>query len=435
MKNRILLCASLLWAVHTATAAELEYALLGGATHSDNIERLPDGTAYSASAAVVGFEARGERPVGRLRYDIAADVSFFEYFEGDADSEILGRAMFLGAYDFVPDVFSWNASLAYDQIREDILRPLAPGNLDDQLGLSTGPALRVRLSSVVEALLEGRYSRLAYGGDILLDDSETVGGRAMLVRRANPRSLLALGVSYDDVSYLGGSGAGLFDFDRQEAFARVGLEGVRTDVTLEAGYAEISGRGTDDSDVMLRARLSRRLAPSLSGFLNAIREFPTSIPAALSEDPTFSGGGPYDSSVLTQGPRLTTRVESGLRLEQPRTRAELAYARNKEDGRSAGVGVRHYDEVRGSVARRFTPRVDGSLYGVLTDEKFSGVAGTFDERLLGARFGVLLGRALSVSLLVEHRKREGPVPTGEYSELAGGIFLRYAGEIGGAGTQ
>lgn len=432
MKHRILLSAGLLFAMHAAAAAELEYALLGGATHSDNAERLPDGAERSASAAVVGFQARGERPAGRLRYDIAADVSFYEYLDRDVDSELLGRASLTGAYDFVPDILSWNASLAYDQVREDILRAFAPGNLDDQLGLSTGPTLRLRFSSVAEGLIEGRYSRLIQGGGDL--DNETVGGSAMLARRANPRSLLALGVSYDDVSYLEGPGSGLFDFDRQEAFVRIGLEGARTDVIVEAGYAEVSGQAADDSDVMLRARLSRRVTPAVTGFLNAAREYPTSMAFPLSTDPTFSGGGAYDSSVLTQGPRLTTRVEGGLRLEQPRTGAEIAYARNKEDGRSSGAGVRHYDEVRGNFTRRFSPRAEGSVYGALTDEKFTGLAGSFDERLLGARLGIALGRALGVDLHVEHRKREGPIPTGEYSELAGGIFLRYAGEIGG-GTQ
>ncbi len=424
MNHRILICTAALLATVPALSAELDYALRVGVALSDNVDRFPSGAERSSTAAVAGLELHGERPAGRLRYNIAADVAYYEFLSPDIDSEIFGRALVSGAYDFVPDTFSWNASLNYDQISADMFRPLAPGNAEDVLTVSTGPTLRARFSTLMEGQLDGRYTRTTY--DRRPFDNETIGARALLARRANPRSMLALGVSYDDVSYLSNSGASGLDYDRQELFARAELQGVRTSVQLEVGYADVSGRSFSSSGAMLRARLNRRLAPSLTAFLNGVREYPTSEAAALSADPTVGGGGGYDNSLLTSGPRLSTSYEGGLRFETVRGQAELSYLRRKEESLLVLAGERNYDELRARVRRNFTPRMHGALSAVLTSEDFSLFADEFDERILGAEIGITVGRALGLDLRVEHRDRDGITPAGGYSELSGGVFLRYS---------
>lgn len=424
MNHKIFISMAAILAAGPVLSAELNYALRAGVALSDNIERASPGNERSSTSAVAGIEVRGERPAGRLRYNIAADLAYYEYLSPNISSEVFGRALVSGAYDFIPDAFSWNASLNYDQVSADAFRPLAPGNAEDVFTVSTGPTLRARFSNVMEGQLDGHYVRVSYGERPF--DNETVGGRAMLVRRANPRTMLALGASYDDVSYLSSLGASGLDYDRHEFFGRAELRGVRTEVQLEVGYADVSGQNFSSDGALIRARLSRRLTPSLTAFVNGVREYPTSEAAGLTADPTISGGGSYDSNLLTSGPRLSTSYEGGLRFASARVEADLSYLTRKEESLMLAVGKRNYDELRGRVTRHFTPRMQGSLFAARTSEDFSFFAETFDDTILGGEIGISFGRALGLQLRAEHHDRDGITRAAGYSEMAGGLFLRYS---------
>jgi hypothetical protein len=201
-------------------------------------------------------------------------------------------------------------------------------------------------------------------------------------------------------------------------------------VALEGGYADISGTGFDSGGAMVRARLSRNLTPGLSAFVNGVREYPTSEATGLTADPTLAGGGSYDNSLLTAGPRLSTSYEGGLQYQNTRTSAELSYLRRKEESVLAAAGSRDYDEVRARVLRNFTPRVHGALYGAYSNEKYSQFAQRWDETLFGAELGITFGRSLGLDLRVERRDRDGLTRPDGYSELAGGLYLRYASRAG-----
>jgi hypothetical protein len=429
MNHRSLLGAGLLLLagpVLSAEVTELEYALRAGATFSDNIELLPSGQERNSTAAAVGLVLSGTRPEGRLRYDVAADVAYYKYLTPDLDSQLLGRAALTGAYDFVPDTFTWNAGLLFDQIRQDFTRPFAPGNQEEVVTFTTGPTLRARFGSVAEGQLDARYTRTAYGDQPF--DNETVGGRALVLRRANPRSALGVGVSFDDVSYVSSSAGSGLDYQRKEAFGRMEIEGARSTINLEAGVADVSGSTVDDNGLMVRALLTRRVAPTVTAFLNGVREYPTSSTTALTTDPTVSGGGTYDTTLLTTAARLTTSVEGGLRLERTRAQGELAYRHSEEKSLIAGVGKRDYDELRGRVTRLFTPRTRGSLFAAFTREDFSLFAQKYDETVVGAQLGLSLGRALGIDLRIQNSHRDGS-GADDYSELSGGVFFRYSGQL------
>jgi hypothetical protein len=241
--------------------------------------------------------------------------------------------------------------------------------------------------------------------------------------------MLAIGGSYDDVSYVSGGAPAGMDFKRKEYFGRVELEGVRTEIDLEAGYADISGETVDDGGALLRAHLSRRLTPSMTGYVNAVREYPTSEETTLLGDPLVSAGVDDATSDFTSGPRLATSFGVGLRFTRPRTESSLSYTYREEESLLAGAAQRKYGEWRGDLSRRFTPGVKGTLYARMTDEDFSGIAGNAQERSVGAQLGISFGRALGLDIRIEHNKRDGITAADDYSELGGGIFLRYSGQL------
>lgn len=426
MKNQIRFLLATLACVlpGMASAAEVGYTLRAGVTHSDNIERLPDDQARGTRSAVAGLALQGTRDTGRLQYRIDTDLSYYEYLNLDLDPELLGNADLGGAYHFIPERLLWNASLSYDQIREDILRPAAAGNRESQVAFSTGPSLRTRIG-VVDTQLDAHYARLDYGTRPL--DNETLGARMLLGRRPGARSLVALGYAYDDVSY---ASSGSLDYDRQEVFARVELEGVRTQLDIEAGYAEVSGALVDDGGLLVRTRLQRRMTPSLTGFIGYVREYPTSEESVAVD----AGAGSADASQLTSAPRTNTRIETGVRLERPRSSAELAYAHRRESALLAGIGSRDYDEIRARVSRAFTPRSRGTLYASATREDLSIAAGRAGEHAVGLELGYTFGRALGLDLRVEYRDRNGVAAQDTYDEFSAGLFLRYSGAFGRRAT-
>ena len=172
---------------------------------------------------------------------------------------------------------------------------------------------------------------------------------------------------------------------------------------------------------MLRGNFSRQLTPSLEAFVSASREYPLTGPGYGASP--YSGGGPYDNSTLTAAPHVSMYLDLGLRFDRARTGGELAWSKHKEDAQLAGAGIRHYNEWRGSLNRRMTPRMRGSLYGVWTDEDISGsLTSGSNERLFGATLDLSFGRALGVGTWVESRDRNH---SGAYSEISGGLFVTY----------
>lgn len=431
MIRRMLAGTGLLLGCSGAFAAEeigLEYAARTGLTYSDNIHRVESGK-QDSMALVAGLELTGNRPTGRLRYRADADLAFNEYLDHGIDSELVGTAGLSGSYDFVPDRFSWNAGLNYGQLRGDVLRPSAPGNREDVISLTTGPTGRLQFSDVAELQLNGNYARQFYSDRPF--DNQTVGGRATLGRRLSPRSSVSLGFSYDDVSYVGSNAPDMLDYDRKEIFGRVELQGVRSNVQVEAGQSTISGQMVDSGGFFMRADVSRRLTPTVTGFLRAVREYPTSTD---SYGLGFEAGGIDDTALLTSGPRKSTDLQAGLRFDMQRTRAELSMSRVEEASLVENVGKRRLSGVHGRVSRAFTPRADGSLYVDFSDEEFTIYEGSAKETTVGMQLGVNSGRALGVEVRLEYRDRgQGGVWPG-YSEFSGGVFLRYTG-ANSAGQQ
>jgi hypothetical protein len=284
-----------------AAAPDLTYVLRAGAYYTDNLFLLPEGQETSAGAGVFGVTANGQRDSGRLTYQTNANLSYYAYFR-DYDSQIFGDAAFDGAVAIVPDRIFWNGRVNYNQVRENAASPMAPGNMSDQLIWSTGPEVHLRMGSFMEAQLSGHYQRAGYSGAQSVNDSETAGGRALLARRSNPRTLLAVGAAYDDVSYADDA-LSVFDFKRKEYFAHYATEGVRTRLTAEAGYATINGDAFEDKGLMFRGSLNRRLTPTLEGSLNYAHEYPTSASAGFMTNPLVPGVGGPDQTILTTAPR------------------------------------------------------------------------------------------------------------------------------------
>lgn len=428
--SRVLCSVIALTLSAAAAGAELDYGLLAGASYSDNVARAPNNEQESG-AAVVGFDLRGARTTGRLLYDVFADVEYRDYFEDEVESQEYGRLIAQSSYAFVPETFDWLLSGSFDQVREDLLRPIAPENLENIVTLSTGPRLTLSFADAFEAQAQAHYTIANYSEREF--DSETAGALLTIGRRLSERTYLGIGGAYDDVTYDVAPGLVAPDYERREYFLRFNTEGARTAFEADVGYAEIKGVGVDDGSPMARARLTRRLTPYVSGFVGYSREFPTSTDAAFTPEPS-QGNLVEDASVLTPAPRENESTEVGLTMTRPRTSAMLVYARRSEETLGVRREEREFDEVTASFNRMITTRSSFGLYGSYMSEKLDDLViddlGTVvdadsDETVFGALLQLAFGRALGVEVRVEHRERDSDSGVGSYKELSGGIFLRY----------
>jgi hypothetical protein len=415
LRAATLLLAGALAMSGAAHAAEATWALRGGVRYSDNVDRQPEGSETSATALITGLDLRGFRDTGRLRYQAATN---------------LARAGM--QYHIAPETFVWNAGVTYEQLREDLAEAISPGNREGLLGLTTGPSLRLRLGGPAEAQMDASIARADYENRPF--DNQTLQGRVLLGRRANPRSRVALGASWADVNYLSSLPAlAALDFRRREAFLRLELEGVRTQVQIEGGYGEAKGRLVDDSGPMLRASLSRRLTPSINGFVNVFREYPTSDPAAAELDSLATQASSQSGADVTAGPRLSQSGQLGLRYERQRTGLSLAYALREEKTVSGPAQSRDLGELRLSVDRRLTPATSGSIYLVRSDEKFSPGSQDIGQNIFGASLTYALGRSVGLELQGEFRDRKVQPGSVKDQELTGGLFITYSRSRGTAG--
>jgi hypothetical protein len=412
-----------------AQVLNFDYELRAGAAYSDNIERTAVDEIETA-AAVVGLRVRGAREEGRLQYSLAGDASYLEYLESEVPGELIGSLFAESSYEILPQSFLWHLDGSFSQIREDLLRSDAPGNRGDVLSLSTGPNLRARFGDAFEAELQARYSIADYSEREF--DSDTLGAQLVLGRRLSERSLIGVGASYADVTYDSTAGFGSIDFERTEVFARLRAEGARTEIQADVGYSQAEGANVDDSGAMVRIQATRRLTPFISGFARYVQEYPTSEASVFIPFDATGGGSVGDTSILTAAPRVTKNAEVGLRLDRPRTAAELAFAVRRETDLVGILGERSFDTARFSLTRSMTPRSRASLFASFSQEDVALLAGSSDELAVGGELSFTFGRNLGLDLRVEHRDRSSPLPAFEFSEISAGVFLRW-GRIAAGG--
>lgn len=420
------LAAASLLAVATQEAQaandQLDFTARVGGLYSDNANRTDTNTESSA-AAVAGLTLLARRPVGRWRYDASGDMSYYRFTQSGIGGQLYGGAAGKSSYGIVPESFEWNVAGSLSQIRQDLLRPEAPGNLENVVSLSTGPTVRAHFGDSFEATLDGtaattRYSRRNF-------DSDTVGAKLVVLKRFSLLNSLGLGASADRVSYKSQVGLGTTNFNRREAFLTYTGASARSSVDLEAGYSKFTGGTLDSSNPVFRIHARRRLTHFLSGYLDYSQEYPTSDENVYTAPVTAGLGGGVDDSILTAGPRSLKSTGIGIALAWPRTLGDVGYSRRDEKSLGPIGTQRTYDEAHLKLTRLLTPRSNISVYGSYTKDRASGLLLDITGNVVGAQYGLNFGKALGLDIRVQRNAQSSPFVISRYSELSAGVFLRY----------
>jgi hypothetical protein len=403
-----------------AEPATFEYAARAGLAYSDNLGRTATNP-LSSGSAVAGLQVSALRPTGRLTYSITSDLSYYDYFDKNFKSELLGQVQASSAYAILPESISWNSQLSYGQVRQNVQLAASPNNREGLVNFSTGPRFQARFGTLLEATFDAHFARANYTSGGL--NNNTLGTNLVLGHRLAADTLLALGASYDDVTYDTRAGAPKFDYKRQEGFLRFDTKLVRTQISADAGYSKVTGGNQSSSSPLFRLRASHRLTPFVTAFVSFEQTYPTSQGTA----PFNAGvvGGVADESILTAAPRLTQNTGAGVIYTRPRTSFELTFSRQQEKAKLGATGERSYDQTLARATRALTPRSNVSAFAGYTRETLGTSASSVNEASFGGQLSLSFGTALGIDVTVADLRRSSQQAFNTYSELSGGIYLRY----------
>ncbi len=242
-----------------ADAADIGYGVDLGLGYTDNVTReSQDGE--SETIATLGAQLRLEHESRRVDAQVAARLEFREYLDDSFDSEVVGNLIGKSVFDIVEERFTWTLDDTFGQTTQNQFSPSTPDNRENVNFLSTGPDFTLPLGSRNDLLVHGRYIDVSYGDSDL--GNQRVRGEVALRRELSSASSVSVHANTEQVSF--DDEQQYDDFDRNEAFLNYKVDAARTNLSLDAGIAEVRTEAGNLDTWLGRLELVRRASSALS---------------------------------------------------------------------------------------------------------------------------------------------------------------------------
>lgn len=411
-----------------AVGAELEYGVSAGIGTSDNIARVPVNE-ESEDILTAGLELRLVRQSARLDADLNIDLDYFDYQDDTYDSEVTGRASADVMFRFVPERFEWILQDSFGQLEQDPFSASTPATRENVNFLTTGPDFTVRLGSVGNLTVSGRYSATQYE-ESPFDDERLLGGLS-LEREFSERSRLSLNATSERVEFDDATTGS--DYDRQSAFLRYDVDGARTRIGIEAGYTEIHDLGDTSSSPLVELDIERDISPrSTVTLLAGIR----SSDAATSLRTGLGSGAPVGAAdpVSTTDPFETRHATLGWNFTTPRTTLRVAVGGEEDEYETQSLLDRERRHASLYAQRRISPRIELSALAALYETDFNATSQEDDETHFGIYLSWNVSGRLFIDLEAEKFDRESSNPLTEFDETRAFLRFTWRNRGGGAGA-
>ena len=179
-------------------AVEFTLDVGGLMRYTDNI--LATNTNELEEIEATGTVAFGVTHSGAdLELAIQGDASFRTYLKDNLDDQEVYNLTGDLTWFIIPEGFSWIATSRITDSRTNPNQPITPINRETVRAFSTGPDLLIKLGSVADLVLEGRYGQSTF--DVSLNDSERLAGAGRLVRQLSTISSVSLNAEATDVEF------------------------------------------------------------------------------------------------------------------------------------------------------------------------------------------------------------------------------------------
>lgn len=408
-------------ATGTARAAVIEYETSLSAGHSDNITRS-DLDPVEETLAGVGARFSLDQQSSRLRADVVADLSYFEYLDNVFDSELVGEAAAATSLAIVPERLEWVLNDNFGQVLSDPFAPATPDNRENINYLSTGPELTIGLGSQNRLRFGARYGLISYEDSPL--DSEAVSGNFALVRLLSSASSVSLNLAGSKVEYKEAALQG--DYDQRDAYVSYEASGARTRLTIDVGYTELERDIESDADsgMLLRLSATRRVSASSTVSLSGGREFSNSGGAFAAAQQ--QGGISLGSAAGRQTVEPFTRNYAALGWTFSRARTGVFLQGSWEDHsyESSTALDQTITGVSAQVRRDLSTSMSLVFDAQWAKGEFSQPGG-YDEAGVGATFSWHLSRRTSLNATYDYITRNSDMVNGDYNENRYFISVSY----------
>jgi hypothetical protein len=403
------------------SAAEIQLAGEVGGGVSDNIGRTAT-NARSEGIAAARAQFSVLEAARRLSADVVGDLSYLDYLRGTYDSEVIGNVMASASVHVIPDSFDWVVSDSFGQTQVDLQKPVTPVNRENINYFSTGPDVALRLfSSATRLRLGGRYSRTDYETSAL--SSVDKAGNAGIERVLSPVSKISAIFRTERIEPQ--SSSGVLAYDRREFYARYERTGARTDVAIDAGMSGIDQAGANQSGLLIRARMSRKLGSFSTVGISAGREF-TDVGSLIGAGGGVVLGGLAGGAISqTAGPFLNQYA--GLDWSATGARTTLHFALNwvEQLYRLTPAADRTRLMPTVDMSRRIGSRLTATLGYTYDRNRFQRAIGDYQEGIATAGLQLRAGRRLAIEVSAEAYRFTSEVLVGAVDENRAWIRLRY----------
>lgn len=410
-----------------AQNAAAAYELSAGARWSDNYARTP--IANAGAMGTVGAVLDAYRKTGRLQFDAKANLDYVHYFSGNSKGEVLGYFDGAATYQLLPQSLNWVMEERFGQVTTDYFQAPTPQNRQYLNVFNTGPDFRLRLADALDLRVSGRYGR---------DDYQTspysarhLKAEAALERRPSEVALLSLGGGHERVDYLEDlAKPGNFSVNRY--FASYRLQGARSSIDLEGGYAESQGGLAQLGGAIGHLVLERHIGVASSVHMLARRDLATVSEGSRANDYLPGAGGFTPAAIVTGSLYFAESAEVGYTWQRPRTRFDATVRLAKETDHHDVRPDRDLKVAGAKLTHRLTPLAEAILYAswtrdLLHDAQYPGLpVGDFisTETGYGATFRMRLSSDIVTSFDLAHTQRIAAI--GQYRENAVWLRLAYA---------
>ena len=418
---RLALLAALPLVARDAQAGELAYEASLGGGHTDNIERVAE-DAVDETFASAGLRLSYDENNRRVDADVVADLDYYDYLDGDYESEWVGNLIGNSRVAIIEERLHWTLNDNFGQVLVDPFSPAGPENRENVNYLNTGLDATFGFGSQTRLNVGAAYAMATYEDSPL--DSDTVVGEIAFMRLPSDSTSLGLTARVAEVDY-SDSIQDDSDYDQTELFGQYRISGARTSLDAAVGYTEIGRNdGSSDSGPLFRLSLERLLTGMSTLRLNAGQEFANSASAfAAGQD----GSVDLDTSAGRQNatPFKRQYLELGWHVAGRRTSLEL----------SAGLQDQAYDNqpaldqtltgYRLRLSRNLTAAFQLSLGLALEQAKFEQAGADYDD-LIG-NFGASWQMSRNLALLFNYNymDREQDGFGGGYTENRFWLSLAY----------
>jgi hypothetical protein len=269
LSKRVTACFAIavLFSPASVFAATTTFGVDVGVGQTDNISRVAvDKTDETIVSAGLDFSV--EQNSRRLYANAAAQLAYLDYLNNTYDHELVGNVGALANLRLIPDGFEWLFQDNFGQVASDPVAPVTPANRENINYFTTGPDVIVPIGSLNKFRLSGRFSQVLYQKSTT--DNDRYSGSVAFLHELSPASVLSLNGTWERIKYDQFPDS---DYDKQEAYGRYELNGMRTTLAIDFGYSTLDQTTTSSGGYLVRIDLARKLTPSTTLTLTGGREF------------------------------------------------------------------------------------------------------------------------------------------------------------------